>query len=176
MPSFTEIAEDRLLFQPAMMQIVVNRVEQGELDKMRATLEILNAPTWREFKERIYSLHQLMFAAAKNKFLIQIMDDIIADRRAVVFDSKNTDNPAPLPVRLAAGTALFSFSQFGPQPTQRTSPRNTATIRITGQTGRSRETNWRWRRSAANSSPPPNREIYRETPETASTANPPHVS
>ena len=99
-PSFTEIVEGRLLFEPAMMQIVVNRVEPGEIDQMRATLEhILNAPTWREFKERIYSLHQLMFAATKNKFLIQIMDNIIADRRAVVFDGKNTDSPAPLPVR-----------------------------------------------------------------------------
>jgi DNA-binding FadR family transcriptional regulator len=99
-PSFTEIVEGRLLFEPAMMQIVVNRVEQGELDQMRATLElILNAPTWREFKERIYSLHQLMFAATKNKFLIQIMDNIVADRRAVVFDGKDTNSPAPLPVR-----------------------------------------------------------------------------
>ena len=67
---------------------------------MRRTLDdILNAPTWREFKERIYSLHQLIFAATKNKFLIQIMDSILADRRAVVFDGRNTDQPAPVPVR-----------------------------------------------------------------------------
>lgn len=99
-PSFVEIVEGRLLFEPAMMQIVVNRIEDDEIRAMRATLEnILNAPTWREFKERIYSLHQLIFAATKNKFLIQIMDSIVADRRAVVFDGRNTDQPAPLPVR-----------------------------------------------------------------------------
>ena len=99
-PSFVEIVEGRLLFEPAMMHLVVNRVEPHELAAMRATLaEILAAPTWREFKERIYALHQLMFKATKNRFLIQIMDDIVADRRAVLFDGKDTDKPTPLPVR-----------------------------------------------------------------------------
>jgi DNA-binding FadR family transcriptional regulator len=99
-PSFVEIVEGRLLFEPAMMQIVVSRIDEDEIRAMRANLdEILHAPTWREFKERIYSLHQLIFAATKNKFLIQIMASIVADRRAVVFDGRNTDQPAPLPVR-----------------------------------------------------------------------------
>jgi DNA-binding FadR family transcriptional regulator len=99
-PSFVEIVEGRLLFEPAMMHLVANRVEPQELDAMRARLtEILAAPTWREFKERIYALHQLMFKATKNRFLTQIMDDIVADRRAVLFDGKDTDKPTPLPVR-----------------------------------------------------------------------------
>src|SRR5262245_58843137 len=99
-PSFVEIVEGRLLFEPAMMHLVINRVEPHELAAMRATLtEILDAPTWRDFKERIYALHQLMFKATKNRFLIQIMDDIVADRRAVLFDGKDTDKPTPLPVR-----------------------------------------------------------------------------
>lgn len=99
-PSFVEIVEGRLLFEPAMMQLVVSRVERREIDAMYETLdEILNAPTWRGFKERIYALHQMIFAATKNKFLIQIMDDIVKDRRAVLFDGKDTDKPTPLPVR-----------------------------------------------------------------------------
>jgi DNA-binding FadR family transcriptional regulator len=99
-PSFLEIVEGRLLFEPAMMELVVNRVEPREIEQMETTLAaILDAPTWREFKERIYALHQLMFAATKNKFLIQIMTSIVADRRAVVFDGKDTDQAAPLPVR-----------------------------------------------------------------------------
>ena len=99
-PSFVEIVEGRLLFEPAMMHLVVSRVEDHEIDRMRATLdEILNAPTWREFKERIYALHQLMFAATKNRFLAQIMDDIVADRRAVLFDGKDTSKPTPIAVR-----------------------------------------------------------------------------
>src|SRR3990170_3230209 len=99
-PRFVEIVEGRLLFEPAMMHIVVNRAEEHEIEAMRATVEdILNAPSWREFKERIYALHQLIFVATKNKFLIQIMDDIVADRRAVLFDGKDTDKPTPRPVR-----------------------------------------------------------------------------
>jgi len=99
-PSFVEIIEGRLLFEPAMMHLVVTRVEPHELDAMRDTLEdILDAPTWRDFKESIYALHQLIFVATKNRFLAQIMDDIVADRRAVLFDGKDTDKPAPRPVR-----------------------------------------------------------------------------
>jgi len=99
-PSFVEIIEGRLLFEPAMMHVVVNRVEPHEIAAMRDTLvDILEAPTWRDFKERIYALHQLIFKATKNRFLIQIMDDIVADRRAVLFDGKDTDKPTPLPVR-----------------------------------------------------------------------------
>ena len=99
-PSFVEIVEGRLLFEPAMMHLVVTGSRTMRLDAMRATLaEILHAPTWHDFKERIYALHAQMFAATKNKFLIQIMESILADRRAVLFDGKDTDKPAPEPVR-----------------------------------------------------------------------------
>ena len=99
-PSFVEIVEGRLLFEPAMMELVVNRVEDHEIEAMRQTLgAILAAPTWHEFKERIYALHAQIFAATKNRFLMQIMESILADRRAVLFDGKDTDKPAPRPVR-----------------------------------------------------------------------------
>jgi DNA-binding FadR family transcriptional regulator len=99
-PSFVEIVEGRLLFEPAMMDLVVNRVEEHEIEAMRQILEeILAAPTWREFKERIYALHAQIFAATKNRFLMQIMESILADRRAVLFDGKDTEKPTPRPVR-----------------------------------------------------------------------------
>lgn len=99
-PSFVEIVEGRLLFEPAMMHMVVTRVEDGDIDAMRRMLEnVLDAPTWRDFKESIYALHEQMFAATKNRFLLQIMESILADRRAVAFDGRETDKPAPLPVR-----------------------------------------------------------------------------
>jgi DNA-binding FadR family transcriptional regulator len=99
-PSFVEIVEGRLLFEPAMMHLVVNRADEHEIKAMQGTLDkILNAPTWRDFKESIYALHQLIFAATKNRFLTQIMDDIVTDRRTVLFDGKDTDKPAPMPVR-----------------------------------------------------------------------------
>ena len=63
---------------------------------MRRVLdEILGAPTWEDFKESIYALHRQMFAATKNKFLEQIMASILDDRRAVLFDGRDTDKPAP---------------------------------------------------------------------------------
>jgi DNA-binding FadR family transcriptional regulator len=99
-PAFAEIVEGRLLFEPAMMHLVVSRVEDGEIEQMRRMLaEILNAPTWEDFKESIYALHRQMFAATRNKFLMQIMASILDDRRAVLFDGRDTDRPAPLPVK-----------------------------------------------------------------------------
>jgi DNA-binding FadR family transcriptional regulator len=82
------------------MDLVVNRVEDHEIDAMRAILaDIRAAPTWHEFKERIYALHAQIFSATRNRFLMQIMESILADRRAVLFDGKDTDKPAPKPVR-----------------------------------------------------------------------------
>ncbi len=99
-PSFGEIVEGRLLFEPAMMHLVVNRVQEGEIADMRRLLdEILSSPTWEDFKESIYALHRAMFAATKNKFLVQIMSSILDDRRAVLFDGHDTDKPAPEPVK-----------------------------------------------------------------------------
>jgi DNA-binding FadR family transcriptional regulator len=99
-PSFAEIVEGRLLFEPAMMHLVVSRVQDEEIAEMRRILElILSALTWEEFKEQIYALHRQMFASTKNKFLIQIMGSILDDRRAVLFDGHDTDKPAPDAVR-----------------------------------------------------------------------------
>lgn len=99
-PSFGEIVEGRLLFEPAMMHLVVNRVQEPEIAEMRRLLnEILGAPTWEDFKESIYALHRAMFASTKNKFLVQIMSSILDDRRAVLFDGHDTDKPAPEPVK-----------------------------------------------------------------------------
>ena len=99
-PSFPEIVEGRLLFEPAMMHLVVSRVQDEEILEMRRILEqILAAPSWEEFKEQIYALHRQIFASTKNKFLMQIMASILDDRRAVAFDGRETDNPAPEPVR-----------------------------------------------------------------------------
>jgi len=99
-PSFAEIVEGRLLFEPAMMRLVVTRVDDDEIAEMRRILEeILSAPSWEDFKESIYALHRQMFSSTKNKFLMQIMNSILDDRRAVQFDGRDTDKPAPEPVR-----------------------------------------------------------------------------
>ena len=100
MPSFAEIVEGRLLFEPAMMHLVVTRVDEDEIAEMRRILgEIVSAPSWEDFKESIYALHRQIFASTKNRFLVQIMSSILDDRRAVHFDGRDTDKPAPEPVR-----------------------------------------------------------------------------
>lgn len=95
-PSFAEIVEGRLLFEPAMMHLVVSRVQDEEIAEMRRTLDlILAAQTWEAFKERIYVLHRQIFAATRNSFLTQVMGNILDNRRAVHFDGRDTDRPAP---------------------------------------------------------------------------------
>ena len=41
----------------------------------------------------------MMFVATRNRFLIQIIDGIVADRRAVLFDGHDVDRPTPRAVR-----------------------------------------------------------------------------
>jgi hypothetical protein len=57
-PGFVEMVEGHLLFEPAMMNLAVNRVDEPEINAVRQILdEILNAATWHDFKERIYALN-----------------------------------------------------------------------------------------------------------------------
>ena len=109
-PSFGEIVEGRLLFEPAMMHLVVSRAREGEIAEMRRLLDdVLAAPTWEDFKESIYALHRAMFAATRNRFLVQIMANILEDRRAVRFDGRDTDRPTPLPVKQQTHKELRSI-------------------------------------------------------------------
>ena len=117
MPSFAEIVEGRLLFEPAMMQLVVNRVEDDEIAEMRRMLGRSSARRpGRISRSSIYALHRQMFASTKNKFLMQIMASILDDRRAVLFDGQDTDKPAPAGAQADAQ---------GPRPSSTPSPRAT---------------------------------------------------
>ncbi len=102
-PSFIEILEGRLLFEPGMLSLVVARATDADFEAMeRALGQILTAPRWIDFKEAIYALHACIFAATHNRFLMQIMENIVADRRAVDFDGRDTVRPVPEPVRRQA--------------------------------------------------------------------------
>ena len=99
-PSFVEIVEGRLLFEPAMMHLVATRANEDDITRMEETLaRILGSATWRGFKEEIYALHRQMFAATRNRFLMQVMENILTDRRAVSFDGRDSEKFAPEPVR-----------------------------------------------------------------------------
>jgi DNA-binding FadR family transcriptional regulator len=99
-PSFLEIIEARLLFEPAMVGLVVARASEDDLREMdRALDEVMAATRWLAFKEAIYAVHGAIFAASKNRFLTEIFAAIVADRRAVRFDGRGTDTDVPQPVR-----------------------------------------------------------------------------
>jgi DNA-binding FadR family transcriptional regulator len=99
-PTLAEIVEGRILFEPGMMHLVVARAEAEDFASMRQQLQsILDAPTWRDFKESIYALHRHIVEASRNRFLIQVFAIVVTDRREVQFDGRDVERPAPLPVR-----------------------------------------------------------------------------
>jgi DNA-binding FadR family transcriptional regulator len=99
-PTLAEIVEARLLFEPGMMHLVVGRADAEDFAAMRQQLQaILDAPTWRDFKESIYALHRQIVEATRNRFLMQVFATVLTDRREVQFDGRGIERPAPLPVR-----------------------------------------------------------------------------
>ncbi len=110
-PSFVEIAEGRLLFEPAIMSLVVSRAEQSDIDEIYRILdEVLVAPTWHDFKECIYAFHRSIYATTKNRFLVQIMDNIVSDRRAVAFDGRGSAKQVPDAVRKQTHKNLIAIA------------------------------------------------------------------
>ncbi|MGF1624234.1 MAG: FadR/GntR family transcriptional regulator [Alphaproteobacteria bacterium] len=99
-PDFLEILEGRLLFEPALMTLVAARASDQELAGLDGALAtIAAAPSWLEFKEAIYALHGRMFAGGRNRFMVQVFEEIVKDRRAVRYDGRNTGLPVPEQVR-----------------------------------------------------------------------------
>lgn len=96
-PTFSEILEGRLLFEPTMMALVVKRAQAADFSRMREhLLGIREAEEWIEFKEHIYGTHQAIFAATQNRFLTQIFESIVADRRAVQYDGHSSSLRGPI--------------------------------------------------------------------------------
>lgn len=99
-PDFAEILEGRLMLEPAMLALAAARASEADLAAMDAELaNVLGAPTWIDFKEAIYRLHGCLYHASGNRFLMQVFDNIVTDRRAVQFDGRETSREVPLPVR-----------------------------------------------------------------------------
>jgi len=106
-PSFLEILEMRILFEPALLALAAARVEKTDIDRMNEALEnVSDAASWLEFKESIYRVNRLLIGAVRNKFANQVFDLVVTDRRTVGFDGKDTNKPVPLPVRQQAADDL----------------------------------------------------------------------
>lgn len=92
-PTFMEILEGRLLFEPAMMALSAQRADEEDFALMRHYLGIVrDADHWIDFKEGIYGVHLAIFHATKNRFLMQVFDAVVSDRRAVQYDGRTSLN------------------------------------------------------------------------------------
>jgi DNA-binding FadR family transcriptional regulator len=81
-----ELLEARLLFEPALVSLVVERASDAELSRLEEKLDELRAAkTWSEFKEAKYALHLAIVSLSRNAFLEFIFKEIIAARQAVAW-------------------------------------------------------------------------------------------
>jgi GntR family transcriptional repressor for pyruvate dehydrogenase complex len=94
--SLGELLEARLIFEPALAELVAERASEKDLDGLSAYLEALhNAATWVEFKEAKYTLHLAIVRASHNNFLISVFESIMASRRKAGWDRPGGH---PLPI------------------------------------------------------------------------------
>lgn len=92
-PTYAEILEGRLLFEPGMMALSAQRADADDVALMRHHLGVVrDADQWIDFKEGIYGVHLAIFRATKNRFLMQVFDVIVANRRAVQYDGRSSLN------------------------------------------------------------------------------------
>lgn len=82
-PSLEEILEVRLLIEPDIIPLVVERAGPEDFAAMDRCLDgIRNAQTWATYKECKYELHCVIFRATRNELLIGMFEAIIRARRA----------------------------------------------------------------------------------------------
>jgi GntR family transcriptional repressor for pyruvate dehydrogenase complex len=78
----SELLEARLLFEPQLAELAVERATDAELASLASYLEALSsAQSWVDFKEAKYALHLAIARASKNRFLAHLFEQIVASRR-----------------------------------------------------------------------------------------------
>ncbi len=78
----SELLEARLLFEPRLAELAVERASEAELNGLFSHLEALrSAQSWVDFKEAKYALHLAIARASKNRFLERMFEEIVASRR-----------------------------------------------------------------------------------------------
>ncbi|EAR50251.1 hypothetical protein OG2516_12754 [Oceanicola granulosus HTCC2516] len=92
----TELLEARLLFEPHLAALVVERATDEDFALMEAYLaELRGAKSWAEFKEAKYCLHLMIVRSAGNSFLTAMFEQIIESRRRAMW-GRPGDHPAPI--------------------------------------------------------------------------------
>lgn len=80
--TLAELLEARLLFEPSIPELVVERATDDDISLMEAYLvDLKSASTWVEFKEAKYCLHLAIVRAAHNRFITYMFEQIVASRR-----------------------------------------------------------------------------------------------
>jgi len=94
--SLSELLEARLLFEPHLPDLVVERATAADIAAMEASLVAMRqAESWSDFKEAKYALHLSIAHASHNRFIVSIFEQIVASRRRAGWDRPG-GHPVPL--------------------------------------------------------------------------------
>ncbi|MGU3400771.1 FadR/GntR family transcriptional regulator [Brucellaceae bacterium D45D] len=91
-----ELLEARLLFEPNLPDLVVERAGADHIAQMEeALLAMRSAESWNEFKEAKYGLHIAIARGSRNRFIVSIFEQILASRRRAGW-GRSGGHPAPV--------------------------------------------------------------------------------
>lgn len=94
--SLTELLEARLLFEPSLPDLVVERATPEHIADMEASLDAMrSATTWHDFKEAKYGLHLAIARGSRNRFIVSIFEQILESRRRSGWDRPG-GHPSPV--------------------------------------------------------------------------------
>jgi DNA-binding FadR family transcriptional regulator len=80
--SLVELLEARLLFEPSLPDLVVERATPEHIAEIERCLETMRqATSWAEFKEAKYGLHLAIARGSRNRFIVSIFEQIMLSRR-----------------------------------------------------------------------------------------------
>lgn len=94
--SLPELFEARVLFEPALAELVVERATEADFaafDKILAAMQ--DASTWEDYKEAKYALHLAIARASRNRFMEHMLEKIIDVRRGARW-GRSDGHPGPL--------------------------------------------------------------------------------
>lgn len=101
--TLAELLEARLLFEPNLPDVVVERMTPELIEDMEASLERLReAESWDQFKEAKYEVHLAIARGTRNRFIVSIFEQIIESRRRAGWGRQGQHTGPVLMVREAA--------------------------------------------------------------------------
>ena len=103
--SLPELFEARVLFEPALAELVVERATEADFIAFDITLaEMKSAATWETYKEAKYALHLAIARASRNRFMEHMLQTIIEVRRRANW-GRADGHPGPGPLARVRETA-----------------------------------------------------------------------